>query len=405
MKMVRTMNWGALLLWVMAANLGVGSTSEAGETASSLRRVFLQPPALDPGVNVKTKIVCARPYREGGPRIGYERIGDQDIYHGYGHGSWGWTGLFGSVDSLVDYFLQGYDGEHHTSITIIGAGCMAKMTAIKLLSLGYENLTLMAASFTNLTSHNAGGLLSPSSSIMTSPHLQRICLDTYTQYLQVMAGTHPYFNPSNISACVREMAAFFPNREGSDLEFYVSAGLMSPAQDVIVDFGNGTSHRMVQYRDIFMGTQPMMAEMDTILRRQNVRLVEKTVTAFTDVGTPVIFNCTGAGARELCHDDAMRKIFGHLVLLQEQPSAREGSLSLRDYMILGPAREEEKEGYSNWRFLYYMPKQTVGADDQVDESQLGVMGGTFLKNTEELLHHPKEFDDVMKEALHFYGMQ
>lgn len=401
MKMFKQLSWLTLCVWAVA---GIHSFGAAHDDApSSLTRVFLQPPALDPH-NIRAEIVCARPVRIGAPRIEHESREEQSVFHLYGHGSCGWTALFASVDFSVDQFLQLYRDAKETPITVIGAGCMAKMTAVKLLSLGYENITLMASSFTNLTSHNAGGLLAPSSSIMASPRMQQICLDTYRQYLQVMAGTHPYFKPSNVAACVREMSTFFPTREDSDLEPYVNAGLMPPATDVIVDFGNGTSHRMVQYQDIFMGTQPMMAEMDTIIHHHNVRCVEKMVTDFKEVETPVIFNCTGAGAKELCRDDAMYKVFGHLVLMQNQPDASEGSLPLQNYMILGLSREEKKEGYSNWRFPYYMPKQTVGADGRLDKTQMGVMGGTFLKDTEDLIHHRNEFDEVIREARRFYGL-
>ena len=75
-------------------------------------------------------------------------------------------------------------------------------------------------------------------------------------------GTHQDFK---LGAIV--VPSYFENREESGLEPYVGK-VMQPAKDVILDFGTGTTRKMVAYDDgIFIDTAVMMINLTAYLKQ------------------------------------------------------------------------------------------------------------------------------------------
>lgn len=61
------------------------------------------------GLSVIRHAVGLRPYREGGVRIGKERVGDVWVVHNYGHAGWGYQGSYGCAEDVVK-LVEGISG-------------------------------------------------------------------------------------------------------------------------------------------------------------------------------------------------------------------------------------------------------------------------------------------------------
>lgn len=107
-----------------------------------------------------------------------------------------------------------------------------------------------------MTSHNADGLLAPVS-MDNEPKMQKIIeqigIDTYKFYARIAEKNHKNFKEGAMI-----VPTYFENREESGLEAYIGI-VMQPAKDVILDFGTGTTRKMVSYDDgISIDTAKMM---------------------------------------------------------------------------------------------------------------------------------------------------
>ncbi len=70
--------------------------------------------------------VCLRPFREAGPRIEAEQIGDTLVIHNYGHGASGWSLSWGSANLALQKALA----NSPTHIAVIGCGVIGLTSAI-----------------------------------------------------------------------------------------------------------------------------------------------------------------------------------------------------------------------------------------------------------------------------------
>lgn len=174
------------------------------------------------------------------PNMSIESKGDQLIVHNYGHGGSGWTLAPGSAKYVVQLAMDSEKGKSikkDAPVVVIGTGVMGLFTAYELLERGYSSVTVKAAAFENLTSHNAGGILAPVS-MDNNPEpqhlIERIGIDAYQFYAQLAQGKLKDF-----PAGAKIMHVYFENRSESGLEPYLGK-VMQPAKDVVLDFGNGT---------------------------------------------------------------------------------------------------------------------------------------------------------------------
>ncbi len=66
-----------------------------------------------------------------------------------------------------------------------------------------------------------------------------------------------------------------------------------------------------------------------------------------ELATDVVFNCTGLGARELCHDEAMIPIKGQIVIVDPQPSM-DWSIRTDDFYIVPRKYDTVLGGTAEW---------------------------------------------------------
>ncbi|VEL25121.1 unnamed protein product [Protopolystoma xenopodis] len=245
--------------------------------------------------------------REGAPNMSIEQQDGKIIANNYGHGGSGWTLAPGSseyVYNLLNTSSYAKDLPKTTPVTIVGAGVIGLFTAYTLHQKGFQNITIVAEKTTGLPSNNAAGLLAPVS-MDNDPAIQKtideIGIEAYKLYDSIAKKKHPHFKKGAIA-----VPAYFRTREESGLEPYVEAKVMRPAKEVVLDFGNGTTQKMISYDDgIFIDTGELMQELTGYLKSKNVKFVQKKINSFTELKDKIIFNCTGLGSKELNNDDKL----------------------------------------------------------------------------------------------------
>ncbi|HQS84367.1 MAG: hypothetical protein B7Y25_05430 [Alphaproteobacteria bacterium 16-39-46] len=354
----------------------------------------ITPPKLD-SLHLGKKITCHRPMRHGAPNMSITKQNGQIIAHNYGHGGSGWTLGPGSAQYVNSLLLASYasDLKKETPITIIGAGALGLFTAYDLHQRGFKNITIVAEKFEGLTSHNAGGLLAPVS-MDNHPEIQemidKIGIEAYKFYESIARKKHPHFKEGAVI-----VPTYFQNREESGLEPYVGK-VMQPSKDVTLDFGNGTTRNMVAYDDgIFMDTAKMMKELQTYLKKNKVKFIQKKIESFSDLKGKFIINCSGLGSGKLNNDAEMISIQGHLIMLKDQDPKE------LEYMILVYFKEgTTKSGQKIKRSFYIFPKHLPNTSS----NDVGVIGGTFIEGATKETPNEEEFETLLKGAKDFYGM-
>lgn len=356
----------------------------------------ITPPNLA-SAHLGEKIVCYRPMRHGSPNMSVEKKGEKIIAHNYGHGGSGWTLGPGSANHVINLLLSSEhanDMKKDTPITIIGAGALGLFSAYYLEKMGYTDITVVAEKFESLTSHNAGGLLAPVS-MDNDPKMQKIVdqigIDAYKFYESIAQKKHNDFKDGAVI-----VPTYFENRKDSGLEPYVGV-VMKPAKDVVLDFGNGTTRKMVSYDDgIFIDTAKMMVGLSSYLKSKNIKFVQKKIATFNDVEGKFIIDCSGLGAGNLNGDASVVPVQGHLIMLKEQVFA-----DLQHMILVYFNEAKTKSGQKVKRSFYIFPKHlpNTGAND------VGVIGGTFIEGAHDDTRNEEEFEILVEGAKKFYGIK
>ncbi len=349
------------------------------------------PPKLD-NCHIGQKIKCYRPVRKGKPMmdvVNDEKIG-KIIANNYGHGGSGWTLAPGAARYVNDLLIDTYHLSGETPIIIIGAGVIGLFTAYDLTTRGFHNIKIVADRFDDLTSHKAGGqvaIASMSNSLDEEKRINQIGIATYRFYDQIIQGALP-----DIKEGVKKLSTYFESKEESGLEPYVSADVMKPAKDVVLDFGNGTTRQMVSYDDgIFIDTGQMMSNLTDYLKSRRVPLIQQKVESFSDVKEKYIINCTGLGAKELNHDDAMVSVQGHLIMLRSQEPS-----NLQYMLVATSPCKRTRHGEE----FYIFPKHLLHSNPE----DIGVIGGTFIEGATDETPNEEQFEYIIQNAREFYGL-
>jgi len=364
--------------------------------ASSIEVRKVTPPNLD-NAYLGQKILCYRPMRSGSPNLSIAQEADKVVAHNYGHGGSGWTlgpGSANYVNSLLFNSQFSKDlANKSTPIAVIGAGVIGLFTAYDLNKRGYSNITIYADRLDSLTSHNAGGLLAPVS-MDNTPDMQatidQIGIEAYRFYDSIAKNKNPDFKKGALI-----VPTYFNNREDSGLEPYVGK-VMAPAKEVMLDFGNGTTRKMVAYDDgIYMDTATLMEELHDYLKAHGIQIVKRKIDSFTELQQKFIFNCSGLGAYQLANDRDVMPVQGHLIMLRNQIPQN------LNYMILvyfGDGKTEANQKVE--RSFYIFPKRLTNSAP----NDVGVIGGTFVEGGNPDTPNLKEFEILVKGAKAFYGI-
>lgn len=341
------------------------------------------------------KILCHHSMRIGSPRLGIIKINNKVIANNYGHGGSGWTIGPGSAEYVNKLLINSEHSKklnYNTPISIIGAGIIGLYTAYDLYKKGFKHITILADQFKYLVSHNAGGLLAPVSMSNDSEAqklIDRLGIDAYKFFELIAKGKHQDFKQG-----ASIVSTYFKDKEHSGLEPYVNV-VMEPAKDVILDFNNGTTQKMIVYDDgIFIDTSLLMQELRNYLE-DKVKFEKQKISDFSEIKSNFIINCSGIGAIKLNHDEKLISVQGHLIMLKDQNPKH------IDHMIFTYLDETTNQHNQHVKRAFYIsPKKLSNSS----ENDIGVIGGSFIENANYNTPNTEEFDHIINNAKKFYGI-
>jgi hypothetical protein len=171
---------------------------------------------------------------------------------------------------------------------------------------------------------------------------------------------------------------------------------MQPAKNVVLDFGNGTTCKMVAYDDgIFIDTAKMMEALQNYLKAKKIQFVQKKISSFDEIEGKFIINCSGLGSGDLNKDASMVSVQGHLVMLNDQ-----NPKDLQHMILVYFDENKNVSGQKVKRSFYIFPKHlpNTGVND------IGVIGGTFIEGATIDTPNKEEFDIMLHGAKKFYGI-
>jgi D-amino-acid oxidase len=359
--LLKTMGAGAL-----AATVGACAPMPRG--AARYTRPHSRKPWLAPHINrenVIREIVGHRPYRPGGFVVRSEKLGEKVVVHNYGHGGSGITLSWGSSALAVRETL----GLEHRQVAVIGGGVMG-LTSARLLQDAGWNVTIYTRDMPRHTTSNiAGGEWGPASA-----HDPDVSTDAFKSQLR-FAGRiahHAHTNLGGADYGIRWMELYRPSNDNEADEFGGMFADLYPYEDIL---GPGEHPFPTDYCRVAM---TMMVEPATFLRRVTEDFFHAggnfVIRNFADkeelltLSEPVIFNCTGLGARQLFGDEELVPAKGQLVFFPPDPAI--------DYLTIGG-------GQGN---LYMFSRTDVL-----------LLGGTFKPGDWSTNPEPAETDRIIRE--------
>lgn len=337
------------------------------------RVVKLTPPLISQET-ISEKITCDRPKREGLFTISLEERSPKTLIHCYGHGSIGWTALFGSVNKAIQLFVQ-TNPSKNTPIRIIGSGCMGLTAAIELKLHGYNVVGITTKSLYDMPSWKAGGNFAFGTS-KYSPIVQQyvndIILDTFLTYQKIDQGNHSYISADAVTF----MPVYCSNDTEAGVEYLESIGVLPEKEDVTLDFSNNVIRPgFIKHMSYFMDVTSLMRQLMQEVKRLEIPIQIQEVQSFDEITETIIFNCSGFGAKQLNHDNNMIAVRGHLVTLNENAGT-----GYSDYMIYSKVKQQGHDAY-----IYLFPKSvSVTSEHPEGTACNGILGGTFMPGIYEL---------------------
>jgi D-amino-acid oxidase len=330
----------------------------------------LAPVLVSPDREIRT-VVGLRPFRPSGFVVKAEKLGEKLVIHNYGHGGAGITLSWGT-SQLATALLPGEPG---SSVAVLGCGAVGLATARLLQDRGLS-VTIYASELPpNTTSNIAGGQWFPFGVFdfgKQSPEfMNQFVQATDLAYRRYQTLLGPRYG-------VRWIRNYFLSHH-APTENDVSRAIrqFTPETRVLRESEHPFSgyEFVLQYDTMLIEPPIYLNAMLTDFRIAGgaVRLMHfDQVSQLQRLTEPVIFNCTGLGARALFDDQELSPVKGQLTVLLPQPEV--------NYMAL---MEDE---------LYMFPR-TDGI----------LLGGTFEKDEWSLSVNETAKARVLQGHAKFFG--
>ena len=299
-----------------AVAAGLGACVPVTSSSAKYQRPYSRNPWLAPRIsmdNVIRSIVGLRPYRPSGFVVKSEQFDDKVVVHNYGHGGGGITLSWGSSALAVRETL----GMEHRDVAVVGGGVMGLTSARLLQDAGWKVTIYTKDVARHSTSNRAGGQWSPA-----SVYDKDVVTDAFMSQLVWAAKVshHAQTNLGGADYGIRWMENYFlSDKPFDDEDRYPGLADLFPYEATL----QPDEHPFpVPYVRVMV---TMMVEPATFLRRLTEdfhqaggRTVLRNFADRSEVlalEEPVIFNCTGLGAKALFGDDELTPVKGQLVFL------------------------------------------------------------------------------------------
>ncbi len=277
----------------------------------------LAPVIVSPEREIRT-VVGLRPYRPSGFVVKAEKLGEKLVIHNFGHGGAGITLSWGT-SQLATALLP---DEPVSSVAVLGCGAVGLATARLLQDRGLP-VTIYASELPpNTTSNIAGGEWFPFGVFefgKQSPEFMNQFLQAtefaYHRYQTLLGPRYGVrwlrdfdlrYHPFEVNGLFGTIRPFLPEmRDLSDSEHPFSG------------------YPFVRQHDAMLIEPPIYLNAmltDFRIAGGTVRVVHfEHASQLQQLTEPVIFNCTGLGARALFDDQELRPAKGQLTFLLPQP--------------------------------------------------------------------------------------
>lgn len=298
------------------------------------RRYHLRPVKVAANREIRT-VVGLRPYRPSGFVVRADKLGEKLVVHDYGHGGAGLTLSWGTAQQSI--VLAGEALSLARRAAVIGCGAVGLATARLLQQRGVD-VTLYARDLPPETTSNiAGGQWMPFSAYdpgATTPEFRE-------QFRAAARLSYRWYQTLGEGYGIRWLPNWWLSRRQP-----IDEGLMgthSPLKEIIPELGDvmpedNPFHYPVARRFVTMMIEPAtyLAALERDVRLAGARIVVGELATPEQVAAlpePVIFNCTGLGARALFGDEELEPMRGQLTILLPQPEVEYAVLAGDLYMF------------------------------------------------------------------------
>jgi D-amino-acid oxidase len=280
------------------------------------------------------EVVGLRPYRDEGFVVDAERAGHKLIIHNYGHGGAGITLSWGTASLAVELArdapgartsssaLRAQSQRSSRRFAVLGCGVNGLSTA-RMLQRRFDGaVTIYAKSVPPETTSNiAGGFWSPTSVFepaAITPKFNeqfKLACRISNRAFQLLAGTEYGVRWIDTLELIRNEANLTRELAGGN-DLY-------PNQEIHRDPDHYFGFRFArQYSTMLIEPQTYLNALLRDFYIAGGRVVVKEFRSHEEVmrlTEPVIFNCTGLGARALFNDQKLEPVRGQLEILLPQP--------------------------------------------------------------------------------------
>jgi glycine/D-amino acid oxidase-like deaminating enzyme len=286
-------------------------------------------------------VVGLRPYRDEGFVVEAERMGAKLLVHNYGHGGAGVTLSWGTSSLAVDIVREHVQTSRMAQrsprrFAVLGCGVMGLSTARLLQRRLGASVTIYAKDVPPQTTSNiAGALWYPSSAFDSQSvtasfmdQFRRACFLSNRAFQELVGPEYgvqwvdTYELMTRDTSLTREIAGgaqLYPQTEiFRDPEHYFGFPYARQFSTMMIE---PHTYLRALLRDFHIAGGKIIVR-DFKKREEIARLRE-----------PIIFNCTGLGARELFGDQKLGPVRGQLEVLLPQPEVDYCYLSGREYMF------------------------------------------------------------------------
>jgi D-amino-acid oxidase len=279
------------------------------------------PVRVDPARVIRT-VVGLRPYRSAGFVLRARAYGAKVLVHNYGHGGGGFSLSWGCATLAADLVA----GRSPSRAAVLGCGVIGLTTARILQNRGWQ-VTIYAADLPPATTSNVAGAQWTPTSVFAWDAVTPPFMDAYrsaariaNRAFQLMIG--PTYG-------VRWLDNYQLKRDagatGGEIDNARRAGIEDLYADV--ETIDPSTLPFVGFKDV-QRFSTMLIEPNTFLpavQRDFLiaggRIAVRTFRAaseLTALPEPVVFNCTGLGARALFNDAELGPVRGQLTFLEPQ---------------------------------------------------------------------------------------
>lgn len=300
------------------------------------------PLRVSPALVVR-ETVGVRPHRSRGFRIDVERLDDTTVVHHYGHGGGGFSLSWGTGEMAVAMLDDVDAPPDRTPIAVLGAGSVGLATARLLQERGHEVEILSADPIDQTTSAVAGASWYPVGVFAGAPLTEargRVFEDAARRAHTRFAAM------ADIGVGVRWGDEYVPDNSPERIEAghgWVFRRLrdLYPEGDLLEGDAHPFATRYaLRYRTLFMDAPIYLAAQLDAFRSAGGRLTLRRLATPVEVSglrQRIVFNCTGAGARDLFGDTSLTPVRGRLFHLDPQPGVDYG-VQIDDFRYVVPRR-------------------------------------------------------------------